>query len=72
MIHPDSIEVKKKAICVEGGEIVEDKQDVVLAVKLSGADEAIKKAEQLIEKIHEARTLAGELASMLGKLEIKL
>lgn len=51
---------------------MEDKQDIVLAVKLNGVDEATEKAAQLIEKIHEARTLAGELASMLGKLEIKL
>lgn len=51
---------------------MEDKQDIVLAVKLNGVDETTEKATQLIEKIHEARTLAGELASMLGKLEIKL
>lgn len=55
-----------------GGEIVEDKQDIVLSVKLNGVDETTEKATQLIEKIHEARKLAGELASMLGELEIKL
>lgn len=46
--------------------------EIELAVKLAGVDEATKKAEALIEKIKEARTLAGELASMLGELHIDL
>lgn len=51
---------------------MEGKKDVVLEVEIKGVDEATEKATQLIEKIHEARTLACELASALRKLEIKL
>lgn len=51
---------------------MEEKQDIELTVKLAGVDEAAQKATQLAEKIREAITLAGELASMLGELEVKL
>lgn len=41
-------------------------------VHLSGADEATKMAVALAEKINEAKTLAGELASLVEKLEVEV
>jgi hypothetical protein len=41
-------------------------------VKINGVEEAIAKAEELTNKIKEARTLAGELALMLDKLEVEV
>lgn len=41
-------------------------------VTLVGVDEAVKKAEQLVKLLKEARTLAGELASSLGDLRLEL
>ena len=44
--------------------------DLVVQVRCAGLDESIAKAQQLVEKLKEARTLAGELASVLDGLEI--
>lgn len=44
----------------------------VVQVRCAGLDESIAKAQQLVEKLKEARTLEGELASSLGKLEIEI
>ncbi len=41
-------------------------------VHLSGADEAAKMVVSLVETINEAKTLAGELASLIEKLEVKV
>lgn len=41
-------------------------------VKIIGIEEAIEKATKLAKAIEEARTLAGELASMLEELEITI
>ncbi len=46
--------------------------DVNATVHLSGADEAMKTAVALQEKINEAKTLAGELASLIETLEVKV
>ena len=46
--------------------------DLVVQVRCAGLDEATEKAQQLVEKLKEARTLAGELASMLDGLEINI
>ena len=46
--------------------------DLVVQVRCAGLDESIAKAQQLVEKLKEARTLVGELASDLGKLEIEI
>lgn len=46
--------------------------DLKAAVRLVGAEEAAKKAVELAKKINEAKTLAGELASLLEKLEMKI
>lgn len=45
---------------------------LVVQVRCAGLDESIAKAHQLVEKLKEARTLEGELASSLGKLEIEI
>lgn len=46
--------------------------DLNATVHLSGVDESTKKAVVLAEKINEAKTLAGELASLMEKLEVKV
>ncbi len=46
--------------------------DLNATVHLSGAEEAAKKAAELAEKINEAKTLAGELASLVETLEVKV
>ncbi len=46
--------------------------DLNATVHLGGADEAAKVAVELQEKINEAKTLAGELASLIEKLEVKV
>lgn len=47
-------------------------EKIELAVTLNGADEAFEKASQLVQKINEASSLAGELASLLERLEVKV
>lgn len=46
--------------------------DLTATVHLSGVEDATKKAVALVEKINEAKTLAGELASLVQGLEVKL
>lgn len=46
--------------------------DINLQVEVAGLDEALSKAQQINDKLKEARTLAGELASMLDGLEINI
>ncbi len=46
--------------------------DLNATVHLAGADEATKTAVALQEKINEAKTLAGELASLIEALEVKV
>lgn len=46
--------------------------DVNATVRLSGAEEATKAVVLLQEKINEAKTLAGELASLIKKMEVKV
>lgn len=46
--------------------------DVNLQVEVAGLDEALSKARQINDMIKEARTLAGELASELDRLEVKV
>ena len=46
--------------------------DVNLTVKCDGMDEINSKAQQIVNKMKEARTLAGELASELDRLEVKV
>lgn len=46
--------------------------EINVDVHLSGANEAAKTATELVEKINEAKTLAGELTSLLEKLEVKV
>jgi len=45
---------------------------VEINIGISGIDEAIEKADKLVKAIEEARTLVGELASMLEGLEITI
>lgn len=45
---------------------------LVVQVRCAGLDESIERAQQLVEKLKEVRTLAGELASSLDKLEIEI
>jgi len=45
--------------------------DITAEVHLDGTDAAAQKAAALAEKINEAKTLAGELASLMEKLEVK-
>lgn len=49
-----------------------DLLDVNATVHLSGVNEAAKAAVALQEKINEAKTLAGELAFLIEKLEVKV
>lgn len=49
-----------------------DIQKAEVSVTLKGAEEATKKAVELVQKIEEAKTLAGELASLIGQLEIEI
>lgn len=49
-----------------------DLLDVNATVHLSGVNEAVNAAVALQEKINEAKTLAGELASLVEKLEVKV
>ena len=46
--------------------------DINLQVEVAGLDEALSKAQQINDKLKEARTLAGELASELDRLEVKV
>ncbi|MEA5059379.1 MAG: hypothetical protein VB049_05005 [Candidatus Pelethousia sp.] len=46
--------------------------DAKITVRIDGVDVAQGKAARLIETLQEARTLAGELASDLNRLEINL
>lgn len=46
--------------------------DLNATVNLAGVDESTQKAVALIEKIIEAKTLAGELASMIKDLELEV
>lgn len=46
--------------------------DVNLQVEVAGLDEALSKARQINDMVKEARTLAGELASELDRLEVKV
>ena len=46
--------------------------DLTAAVHLSGVEVATQNAVELAEKINEAKTLAGELASLVEKLEVKV
>lgn len=45
---------------------------VNLEVKVSGLNEATEKASQLIKKMQEAKSLAGELASCIGELKLSI
>lgn len=47
-------------------------KEVEMHVSITNADDAIKKASNLVQVLKEARTLAGELASDLEKLEIDI
>lgn len=46
--------------------------DINLQVEVAGLDEALSKARQINDMVKEARTLAGELASELDRLEVKV
>ena len=46
--------------------------DINLTVQCDGLDEIYAKAQQIRDKMEEARTLAGELASELDRLEVKV
>lgn len=46
--------------------------DINLTVQCDGLDEIYAKAQQIRDKMEEARTLAGELASMLDGLEMNI
>lgn len=46
--------------------------NVNLQVEVAGLDEALSKARQINDMVKEARTLAGELASELDRLEVKV
>ena len=45
-----------------------DKAAVIVDVTVCGMDEAQSKAERLVETVKSAKTLAGELADLLGNL----
>lgn len=47
-----------------------DKSAVNVDVTVRGLDEAQSKAEQLVETVKSAKTLAGELADLLGNLSV--
>jgi len=46
--------------------------DVEATVYLSGIDTAMEKAVQLVSKLNEAKTLAGEMASLMNNLEFEI
>lgn len=46
--------------------------NVNLQVEVAGLDEALSKVRQINDMVKEARTLAGELASELDRLEVKV
>ena len=50
----------------------DDMADINLQVEVAGLDEALSKARQINDMVKEARTLAGELASELDRLEVKV
>ena len=50
----------------------ENMANVNLQVEVAGLDEALSKARQINDMVKEARTLAGELASELDRLEVKV
>lgn len=45
--------------------------DINLTVQCDGIEEIYAKAQQIKDKMEEARTLAGELASLMDKLELR-
>lgn len=47
-----------------------DKSSVNVDVTVRGLDEAQSKAERLVETVKSAKTLAGELADLLGNLSV--
>lgn len=47
-----------------------DKSAVNVDVTVRGLDEAQDKAERLVETVKSAKTLAGELADLLGNLSV--
>lgn len=49
-----------------------EQNEITVEVHLAGADDAAKAATDLVQKINEAKTLAGELASLIEKLEVKV
>lgn len=56
---------------VVGGERMNaDKAAVIVDVTVCGMDEAQSKAERLVETVKSAKTLAGELADLLGNLSV--
>lgn len=46
--------------------------DINLTVQCDGMDEIYAKAQQIKDKMEEARTLAGELASLMDGLELRI
>ena len=50
----------------------ENMANVNLQVEVAGLDEALSKARKINDMVKEARTLAGELASELDRLEVKV
>lgn len=54
-------------------ELNEKKQSTIdVDVSVSGIDEAVKKAERLVELLKEAKSLADDLASINYDLDIKI
>lgn len=47
-----------------------DKPAINVDVTVCGLDEAQNKAERLVETVKSAKTLAGELADLLGNLSV--
>ena len=61
----------------KGGEQVDEKHEqrageITVAVKLSGLDEQIAKANELVETIRKARSLADDLAKGINSIELEL
>ena len=61
----------------KGGEQVDEKLEqrageITVAVKLSGLDEQIAKANELVETIRKARSLADDLAKGINSIELEL
>lgn len=56
----------------EEGDRIMELQSITATVHLNGINDAMNAAIKLQEKINEAKTLAGELASLIEKLEIKI